>query len=42
MHIVSKFQLFIHIFAMEKLKKTNKKTWKGGKNGKNGRVFATF
>ena len=38
MHIVSKFQCFIHIFTIEKLE--NKiPTFKGGKNG---RVYATF
>ena len=32
MHIVSKFQFFIHIFAMVKLKKTDQKFERGGKN----------
>ena len=43
MHIVSKFQFFIHIFAMVKLKKkTDQKFERGKKNGKKWRVFATF
>ena len=31
MHIVSKFQFFMHIFSMVKLKKNESKVWKGGK-----------
>ena len=34
MHIVSKFQFFIHIFAMVKLKKTNQELERGEKRGK--------
>ena len=41
MHVVSKFQFFIHIFAMVKLKKKNQK-FEGGGDGKKWRVFATF
>ena len=33
MHIVSKFQFFIHVFAMVKLKKKNHKLERGGENG---------
>ena len=42
MHIVSKFQFFIHIFARVKLKKTDQKFGRGKKNGEKWRVFATF
>ena len=34
MHIVSKFQFFIHIFAMVKLKKKNQKFERGEKREK--------
>jgi len=42
MHIVSKFQFFIHIFAMVKLKKTNPKFERGEKTGKNGVFLQLF
>ena len=42
MHIVSKFQFFIHIFAMVKLKKTSPKFERGEKTGKNGVFLQLF
>ena len=43
MHSVSKFQFFIHIFAMVKLKKTNQKFERGGgETGKNGVFLQLF
>ena len=41
MYIVSKFQFFIRISAMVKLKKKNQKFERGG-DGEKWRVFATF
>jgi len=42
MHIVSKFQFFIHIFAMVKLKKRIKSLKGGKKTGKNGEFLQLF
>ena len=42
MHIVSKFQFFIHISIVVKLKNKIQNVKRGGKKGEKERVFATF
>ena len=42
MHIVSKFQFFIHIFAVVKLKKTNKKFERGKKREKWAKLLKNY
>ena len=42
MHIFSKFQFFIHIFAMVKLKKTNPKFERGGGGREKMASFCNF